>query len=165
MALSCPLSVREAVVVAQFWIRIHDVMQIVALILPVTLFTAAFCQLLRLADNQLQESGPRRPFPVGSCMLAALAIWTMCAVVVVGLLPGGTGPVQYAASNSVATFIFNQRGATILAMLVGPAISAVVGLVCSRRSPTRWHWLLTAVILYGLAWGVLFANLWFWPRV
>ena len=140
-------------------------MQIVVFVLPVTFFTAAFCLLLRLADNQLQEFGSRRPFSVGSCMLAALAIWTMCAVVVVRLLPGGTGPVQYAASNSVATFIFNQRGATILAMFVGPAISAVVGLVCSRRSPTRWHWLLTAVILYGLAWGVLIANLWFWRRV
>jgi hypothetical protein len=140
-------------------------MQIVASVLPIAVFVAAFCALLRSADNRFQGTERFRSFPVGSCMLAALAIWTIGAVVVVRLLPRGTGPIQYVANSSVGMFVFDQRFGTILAMLVGPLFSAVAGLVCLRRSPPCWRWLLTAVTLYGLAWAVLFGNSWFWPRV
>jgi hypothetical protein len=140
-------------------------MGLLAAVLPVSAFTVAYCFLARWVNRRLERGPANRPFPVASCMLVAVATWTVGAVALATLLPGGAGPVQYAAGSPIAMLIFHQRIGTILAMFLTPFIAAVIGLARVGRRPIRWRSLCAAVTFYAIAAVMLVTNLWFWPMV
>lgn len=141
-------------------------MRLLVAVLPVTIFTIVTCLLLRLIDRRLQSGQVVQRFPVASCAIVMVAAWTIGIVAFVGFLPGGRGPVQYAAGNPAALLVFDQRFGTILAMCVAPII---LGLIGGFRLTTVRHfragWFLAAIISYAIAWVVLYLNAWFWPTV
>ena len=135
-------------------------------ILAIMTFTVVLSLVVRLADRRFQRGQSIQPFPIASCVLMAVAVWTIGIVSFVGFVPGGFGPVQYAANSPMAMFVFHLRVATMLAMLAAPVLAALIG---SARlfflQQIRLGWVLAGVTCYGIAWAVLFANSWFAPSV
>jgi hypothetical protein len=111
---------------------------------------------------------PVKARPLGSFLLLSVAIWVASFVLFTLIVqtPGASGPVQYAGSDWLANFIFRLRVGTIIAMLVTPIVSAVLGIIrLGRNAKLRSGAVIIAVATYLMAWAILLFKPGFFPSV
>lgn len=136
-------------------------------------FVALLVFLLMHMDHAEHARESRNPSavtspPLGSFILISVSAWTIGFLAISGLriIPGSFGPVQFAAGQSLAMFVFHLRFVTILTMLAVPVVCSLLGVI---RAIAGRHicpdWLAAAVGAYLIAWILLYFNLWFIPMV
>jgi hypothetical protein len=110
--------------------------------------------ILWLGELIRAQFAARRSLPIGSMMLTSLSV--LIIILVLLPLPGGRGPVQYAAGHAGAMFVFNLRVATILVLTFSPLLCGLIGLVrMGLGMPARFGWLIAAIASYIVAWYIV----------
>jgi hypothetical protein len=131
------------------------------LVFYVAAFPAFVVFALSALDRMLQGDQPPLPTPIGSFLLIAVSTWAIIFLLFTSAIriPGGFGPIQYSAGNALGTFVFALRTLTILAMIAGPILSAIIG--CFRLlagKNFRLGWLAVGIAFLVVAWVLLFLN-------
>jgi hypothetical protein len=135
-------------------------------VLSVAAITAPVVFLLIAVDHMLRRDQPPKPAPIGSFILIAAAAWAIVFVLIATSIriPGGFGPIQYAAGNAWAMFVFMLRIGTILVMVGSPILCSIIGGIRLWMGTNfRLGWLVVGIVLSLVAWLLLFLNPQFIP--
>jgi hypothetical protein len=135
-------------------------------VLSVAAITAPVVFLLIAVDRMLRRDQQPKPAPIGSFILIAVAAWAIVFVLIATSIriPGGFGPIQYAAGNAWATFVFMLRIGTILVMVGSPILCSIIGGIRLWMGANfRLGWLAIGIALSFVAWILLFFNPQFMP--
>jgi hypothetical protein len=109
---------------------------------------------LWLGEQVRARFGQPCALPIGSMTLLSISIFMILFVVLP--LPGGRGPVQYAAGDAAAMFVFELRIVAVLVMHLSPVLSGTIGLVrLGSGMPARFGWLIAAIVGYLIAWHLI----------
>jgi hypothetical protein len=134
--------------------------------LPTLLILAFVAPMLLFLCFVARRVSPGQPVPLGSCFLMSISAWTVSCVLVMSSMqvPGNSGPIQYSVGSSLASFAFNVRVVTLIAMVLCPIASGLVGAFrLSKGNRLRIGFLSLALGLYLLAWFAIFVDMSFIP--